>query len=147
MYRIAMISVHSCPLATLGGKETGGMNVYIRELGRELAKKGLHIDIFTRSQSPSIPQIVTFLGAQRQDQLPFFYSVAEVCVLPSRYESFGMVALEAMACCTPVIASKVGGLTSFIQDELTGFLVPEEDEMSLAEKILKLLHHPTPSFS
>jgi D-inositol-3-phosphate glycosyltransferase len=371
-----MISVHSCPLAALGGKETGGMNVYIRELSRELAKKGLHIDIFTRSQNPSIPRIVdfrkgiriihlkagpeapynknqvwfnlpefldciqqfsheekisynlihshywlsgwvgaklskrweipllhmfhtlgylknkvteplgkrepllrlqvetqlvkhsdhivvasqrekvqmiwtygapsekisvipcgvdphlfiplnafqskvhlglphkrfilfvgridpvkgidtllkamaivrnkldqsqevnlliiggdidnshyskdsemhklkqlttnlglkntvTFLGAQRQDQLPYFFSVAEVCILPSRYESFGMVALEAMACGTPVIASKVGGLTSFIQDEITGFLVPEEDEKSLAEKILKLLKYPS----
>ena len=376
MYRIAMISVHSCPLAALGGKETGGMNVYIRELSRELAKKGLQIDIFTRSQNPDIPQIVnfhkgvriihlkagpespydknqvwfhlpeflnsmerfsheekisynlihshywlsgwvglklstrwkipllhmfhtlgyfknkvimplgksepalrlhkekqlvkhsdhiivsshrekvhmiwtygvpsgkisvipcgvnprlftpvnphqskeylglprkkfilfvgridpvkgidtllksmtvvknkldqsqdvnlliiggdidysayskdsemhklkllttelglenmvTFLGPQRQDQLPYFYSAAEACVLPSRYESFGMVALEAMACGTPVIASKVGGLTSFIQDELTGFLVPEEDEEALAEKILLLLDNST----
>ena len=373
MRRIAMISVHSCPLATLGGKETGGMNVYIRELCRELAKEGFLIDIFTRSQNPSIPQVVnlnervrvihlkagyeapydknqvwshlpefldamerfsykegtvydlihshywlsgwvgarlsskwniplltmfhtmayfkdkvlsplgksepplrsqvetqlvehsdhivvsshrekvemvwnynassekisvipcgvdpdlftprdalkskvqlnlpprrfilfvgridpvkgidtllkamalvknklangkgvklliiggdidnsdyskdsemqrlkqltdrldlkntvTFLGAQRQDQLLYFYSASELCVLPSRYESFGMVALEAMACGTPVIASKVGGLTSFIQDETTGFLVPEEDEKYLAEKILTLLN-------
>lgn len=376
MHRIAMISVHSCPLAALGGKETGGMNVYIRELSRELAKEGLQIDIFTRSQNSSIPQIVnfhknvriihlkagpenpydknqvwfhlpefldgleqftredktsynlihshywlsgwvgvklstrwnipllhmfhtlgyfknkainplgknepssrlraekqlvkysdhivvsshrekvqmiwtfgahsekisvipcgvdphlfrpfnpfkskvylglprkkfilfvgridpvkgidtllkamvivknklnhsqdvnlliiggdvdhsayskdsemhklkqltaklglknlvTFLGAQRQDQLPYFYSAAEVCVLPSRYESFGMVALEAMACGTPMIASKVGGLTSFIQDETTGFLVPEDDEKLLAEKILTLLNNPS----
>jgi D-inositol-3-phosphate glycosyltransferase len=376
MHRIAMISVHSCPLATLGGKETGGMNVYIRELCRELAKEGFLIDIFTRSQNPSIPQAVhlnesvrvihlkagyeapydknqvwshlpefldamerfsyeegtfynlihshywlsgwvgarlsskwniplltmfhtmayfknrvltplgksepplrsqvetqlvkhsdcivvssqrekvemvwhyhassekisvipcgvdpdlfaprdalqskvhldlpprrfilfvgridpvkgidillkamalvknklangkgvtlliiggnidnsdyskdnemqrlkqltdrldlknsiTFLGAQRQDQLPYFYSASELCVIPSRYESFGMVALEAMACGTPVIASKVGGLTSFIQDETTGFLVPEEDEKSLAEKILTLLNNPS----
>lgn len=373
MRRIAMISVHSCPLATLGGKETGGMNVYIRELCRELAKEDFLIDIFTRSQNPSIPQVVhlnervrvihlkagyeapydknqvwshlpefldamerfsykeetfynlihshywlsswvgarlsskwniphltmfhtmayfknkvlsplgksesplrsqvetqlvkhsdhivvssqrekvemvwnynaspekisvipcgvdpdlftprdslqskahldlsprrfilfvgridpvkgidtllkamalvknkltngkgvtlliiggnidnsdyskdnemqrlkqltdrldlknsiTFLGAQRHDQLPYFYSASELCVLPSRYESFGMVALEAMACGTPVIASKVGGLTSFIQDEITGFLVPEEDENSLAEKIFTLLN-------
>ncbi len=376
MYRIAMISVHSCPLAALGGKETGGMNVYIRELSRKLAKEGLQIDIFTRSQNPSIPQIVnfqegvriihlkagpespydknqvwfhlpefldclqqfsrreksrydlihshywlsgwvgarlrkkwsipllhmfhtlgylknkvteplgkseparrlqvetklvklsdhilvsshrekvqliwsygassenisvipcgvdphlfkplnplqskahldlppkrfilfvgridpvkgidtllkamgivktklehpqdvellviggdinhsthskdsemsklkqltaelgiknmvTFMGSQRQDHLPHFYSAAEVCVLPSRYESFGMVALEAMACGTPVIASKVGGLPSFIQDDTTGFLVPEGDEKSLAEKILSLLNRPS----
>jgi len=74
--------------------------------------------------------------------LPFFYSVAEMCVLPSRYESFGMVALEAMACGTPVIASNVGGLTSVIQNETTGFLVPEENEMVLAEKMLALLKSP-----
>ena len=90
-----------------------------------------------------LESMVTFLGPQRQDQLPYFYSAAEACVLPSRYESFGMVALEAMACGTPVIASKVGGLTSFIQDELTGFLVPEEDEEALAEKILVLLDNST----
>ena len=376
MYRIAMVSVHSCPLAALGGKETGGMNVYIRELSKELAKKGCQIDIFTRSQNPEVPTVVpfregirivhlkagpeapydknqvwfhlpeflenmerftrdekgayhlihshywlsgwigahmskrwnipllhmfhtlaylknkatrplgehepdvrvemeeklvkqsdhimvsnqrekgqmiwtygvpaekisvipcgvdpslfrqrdpvqsklhlglpdkryilfvgridpvkgidtllkaikvlrkklenahnvhlliiggdrdhadsptgsemyklkqltatlgiknmvTFLGAQRQDQLPYFYSAAELCILPSRYESFGMVALEAMACGTPVIASKVGGLSSFIQNDVSGLLVPEGDEVSLAEKIHVLLSQPS----
>ncbi len=82
---------------------------------------------------------VTFLGAQRQDRLPYFYSAAEACIMPSRYESFGMVALEAMACGTPVIASKVGGLASLIQDGSCGFVVPEENEQALAEKICQLL--------
>ena len=86
-----------------------------------------------------IKDMVTFLGAQRQDQLPYFYAAADMCILPSRYESFGMVALEAMACGTPVIASKVGGLASFIQNEMSGLLIPEGDEVSLAEKILLLL--------
>ena len=53
--RIAMLSVHTCPLATLGGKETGGMNVYVRELTRELSRRGLAVDVFTRSQDPTIP--------------------------------------------------------------------------------------------
>ncbi len=86
-----------------------------------------------------IKDMVTFLGAQRQDQLPYFYAAADMCILPSRYESFGMVALESMACGTPVIASKVGGLASFIQNEMSGLLIPEGDEVSLAEKILLLL--------
>jgi len=89
-----------------------------------------------------INDTVTFLGAQRQDLLPFYYSAAEACVLPSRYESFGMVALEAMACGTPVIASKVGGLTSLIQDERSGFVVPEGNERALAERIRLLLDNP-----
>ncbi len=55
--RIAMLSVHTCPLATLGGKETGGMNVYVRELTRELSQRGLAVDVFTRSQDPAIPRI------------------------------------------------------------------------------------------
>src|SRR5215510_9621832 len=48
--RIAVLSVHTCPLAELGGKKTGGMNVYIRELSREMAKQGFLVDIFTRYQ-------------------------------------------------------------------------------------------------
>ena len=60
MRRIAMICVHSSPLATLGGKETGGMNVYVRELSRELAKQGIQVDIFTRSQSENSPNILSW---------------------------------------------------------------------------------------
>ncbi|PYN91419.1 MAG: glycosyltransferase family 1 protein, partial [Candidatus Rokuibacteriota bacterium] len=47
--RVAMVSVHTCPLAALGGKETGGMNVYVREVARELGRMGAEVDIFTRS--------------------------------------------------------------------------------------------------
>ena len=78
---------------------------------------------------------VEFLGAKRQDLLPYYYSSAEACVLPSRHESFGIVALEAMACGTPVVASHVGGLASIVGDEKTGFVVPEGDYTRLAEKI------------
>jgi len=60
--RIAMLSVHTCPLAALGGKETGGMNVYVRELARSLGRLGFEIDVFTRSQDPAIPEVVR-LGA------------------------------------------------------------------------------------
>src|SRR5262245_13337899 len=56
--RIAMLSVHSSPLAGLGGKEAGGMNVYVRELARELGRRGTPVDIFTRSQSPSTPTVI-----------------------------------------------------------------------------------------
>lgn len=91
------------------------------------------------AETLGIKEMVTFLGAQRQDRLPSFYSAAEMCILPSRYESFGMVALEAMACGVPVIASKVGGLATFIQNETSGILIPEGDVVSLAEKIVLLL--------
>src|SRR5436305_6647130 len=57
MARIAMLSVHTCPLATLGGKATGGMNVYVRELSRELARQGHQIDIFTRALDPTIAPV------------------------------------------------------------------------------------------
>jgi len=55
--RVAMLSVHSSPLAKLGGKEAGGMNVYVRELARELGSRGTPVDIFTRSQERSLPMI------------------------------------------------------------------------------------------
>ena len=60
--RIAMLSVHTCPLATLGGKETGGMNVYVRELAREMGRRGLAVDVFTRSQDAQIRRISRRLG-------------------------------------------------------------------------------------
>ncbi len=86
-----------------------------------------------------IEELVTFQGAQDQDSLVYHYSAAEMVVMPSHYESFGMVALEAMACGTPVIASKVGGLAFSVQDGQTGFLVPERDAEALAAKIRLLL--------
>jgi D-inositol-3-phosphate glycosyltransferase len=56
--RIGLISVHTCPLAALGGKETGGMNVYVREVARHLGRLGLDVDVFTRSQTPGVPEVV-----------------------------------------------------------------------------------------
>src|SRR5918997_6616867 len=56
--RIAMISMHTCPLAMLGGKNTGGMNVYVRELSRELGRRGWAVDIYTHAQSLERPAVV-----------------------------------------------------------------------------------------
>ncbi len=83
--------------------------------------------------------LVTFLGKRDQDTLPYYYSAAEVVVVPSYYESFGMVALEAMACGTPVVASQVGGLAYLVQDGVTGFTVPVDDPAALAERLELLL--------
>jgi len=86
-----------------------------------------------------LEDLVVFIGSRAQDALPLYYSAAEVCVMPSLYESFGMVALEAMACGTPVIASRVGGLTYTVRDGETGFLVPERDPKALAARLEELL--------
>src|SRR5512142_1188518 len=59
---IAMLSYHTCPLATLGGKDTGGMNVYVRDLTRELGRLGIHVDVFTRSQDEHVPHVLHDLG-------------------------------------------------------------------------------------
>lgn len=89
-----------------------------------------------------IGDLVTFLGARDQDRLQYYYSAAEMVVMPSHYESFGMVALEAMACGTPVIASEVGGLAFVVRDGVTGFHVPERTPEALASRIRLLLSDP-----
>ncbi len=59
---VAMLSYHTCPLATLGGKDTGGMNVYVRDLTLELGRLGIHVDVFTRSQDEHVPHVLHDLG-------------------------------------------------------------------------------------
>ena len=86
-----------------------------------------------------LDDLVVFVGSRAQEALPCYYSAADACVMPSLYESFGMVALEAMACGTPVIASRVGGLTYTVRDGETGFLVPEKNPKALAEKLELIL--------
>ena len=82
---------------------------------------------------------VRFLGAVPQERLPLYYSAADVAVVPSYYESFGLVALEAMACGTPVVASRVGGLTGTVQDGVSGYLIPWRCAQPFADKIDLLL--------
>jgi len=86
-----------------------------------------------------LADLIVFVGSRSQEVLPYYYSASEVCVMPSLDESFGMVALEAMACGTPVIASRVGGLTFTVRDGETGYLVPEKDPKALADKLELLL--------
>ncbi len=87
-------------------------------------------------------ELVTFLGAQDQDSLPDYYAAAQAVIMPSHYESFGMVALEAMACGTPVIASEVGGLAYLVRDGETGFHVPDSDPQQLADRICEIITDP-----
>ena len=82
---------------------------------------------------------IEFVGAKDHTQLPTYYSAAEALLMPSDYESFGMVALEAMAAGTPVIASNVGGLAYLVREGETGYLVPVRDPLALAERIRDIL--------
>ena len=82
---------------------------------------------------------ISFVGAVEHDKLPLYYNAADVCVVPSYYESFGLVAVESMACGTPVVASRVGGLTSTINDGETGYLIPWRCPEPFAERLELLL--------
>ncbi len=94
------------------------------------------------SDALHLQEMVSFLGAKEQALLPQYYAAATAVIMPSDYESFGMVALEAMAMGTPVIASEVGGLAYLVDDHKTGYLVPTREPATLAARILKLIQHP-----
>ena len=95
--------------------------------------------IMALTEQNGLSNLVTFLGKRSQDSLPYYYSAAEAVVVPSQYESFGMVALEAMACGTPVVASQIGGLAYLVQDGVTGYTVPVDEPMQLADRLTLLL--------
>jgi D-inositol-3-phosphate glycosyltransferase len=89
--------------------------------------------------SLGVAEAVTFAGAADHAALHTYYAAADVYVLASRYESFGMAALEALACGTPVAASNAGGPAILIQPEQSGLLVPPADAPALADALERLL--------
>jgi D-inositol-3-phosphate glycosyltransferase len=116
-------------LAIIGGEAEGSTVQADIEMTR----------IKSLSEQYGLKDLVTFLGKRSQDTLPYYYSAAEAVVVPSQYESFGMVALEAMACGRPVVASQIGGLAYLVQDGITGFTVPVDDPVELANRLTSLL--------
>jgi D-inositol-3-phosphate glycosyltransferase len=85
---------------------------------------------------------VSFVGSMDQERLALFYAAADVCAVPSLTESFGLVALESMACGTPVVGTRVGGLQTLIEHGQSGLLVPAGDYQALAESIAQVLTDP-----
>jgi D-inositol-3-phosphate glycosyltransferase len=85
---------------------------------------------------------VILFPPQAQERLADFYAAADVVLVPSRSESFGLVALEAQACGTPVVAARVGGLPFVVEDRRTGFLVDGHDPAEHATRLIELLADP-----
>lgn len=85
---------------------------------------------------------VCWVDPQPHEALADWYRAADVCLVPSRTESFGLVALEAAACGTPVVAADVGGLRSLVADGLTGYLVSPRTAEAFAEPVDRLLGDP-----
>jgi D-inositol-3-phosphate glycosyltransferase len=106
--------------------------------GKDLARKA---ELAALAAELRIADKVTFLDAVPHGELPLYYNAADVCVVPSYYESFGLVAVEAMACGVPVIASRVGGLKETVQDGQTGYLVPWLCPEPFAERLELLLNN------
>jgi D-inositol-3-phosphate glycosyltransferase len=132
MRRNGSFEEQSFCLAVIGGEP----DLSREELDSEMAR------LKQLCHEHGLDDLVTFLGKRDQDTLPYFYSAAEAVVLPSHYESFGMVALEAMACGTPVVASQVGGLAFLVKDGETGYTVPSSDVVALADRLANLIKDP-----
>lgn len=112
------------------------------DLGQDGAPVGALADVAAAAARLGVRDRFLFVGAQPQDQLPVYYSAADVVIVPSRYESFGLVAVEAMACGVPVVASRVGGLVYTIEDGESGFLVPFNDAAAFADRCAALFADP-----
>lgn len=99
------------------------------EIGRlkEIAKK------------EGVSDYVTFVGRKGREALKYFYNAADIFVSTPWYEPFGMTPVESMACGTPVVGSKVGGIKYTISDGKTGYLVPPKNPRALAQKLADIL--------
>jgi D-inositol-3-phosphate glycosyltransferase len=139
--RIAPIKGLETLLDAVGCLRGAGTPARLAVVGGETDEPtdGHEADVRRRASALGLGDAVAFVGAQPQQRLREWYVAADVTVLPSYYESFGMVALEAMACGSPVVASRVGGLQTTVRDGVTGLLVSEGDPCALAATITRVL--------
>ena len=126
LLRAATMMEEDAQIVIVGGKLTDDKEVqHLRKLAGEL----------------KIGRRVHFLGARPQQELPTIYSAADITVIPSYHESFGLAAVESLACGTPVVATRAGGLTTIVRDGETGYLVPRCPGF-FAERLDGLLRDP-----
>jgi D-inositol-3-phosphate glycosyltransferase len=97
--------------------------------------------LIEEAKALGLEDIVFFEDAVPRERLPIYYGAADAVVVPSYYESFGLVAVEAMASGRPVIASRVGGLVSIVTDGVDGYLIPWRCPEPFAEKIEVLMRN------
>jgi len=90
-------------------------------------------------QDNGVEDAIALMPGITQEKLHKYYAAANVATMPSYYEPFGMVAIEAMASGTPVVASNVGGLKWTVQDGINGYLARPKDANDFARKIVKIL--------
>jgi D-inositol-3-phosphate glycosyltransferase len=153
------VSPHRGPLLLFVGRiqPLKGADVAVRTLA-ELPHEGAHLVIVGGPSGPDgnaelrrlhhlvddlgLHDRVQFVDPRPHEELTNYYRAADVCLVPSRSESFGLVALEAAACGTPVVAAAVGGLATLVVPGITGFLVEGRDPADYAAFTAKLLDDP-----
>ena len=94
------------------------------------------------AQRLGVSDAVIFAGAKPQEALSLYFSAADVFALPSRYESFGMTAVEAAACGAPTLAFDVGGLSQAVSEGASGHLIADGDITAYAKKMIAILENP-----
>ncbi len=123
--RLAALMHEEAQLVIVGGKLMGDAELDgLRRLACELG----------------IDSRVRFLGSRPREEMPMLYNAADITVVPSYHESFSLTAIESLACGTPVVATRAGGLQTVVRHNETGFLVPRTPE-AFAEKVDVLLQH------
>lgn len=127
LLRAAAMMEEDAQIVIVGGKLTG--DPYLQQL------RALSAELKLSSR-------IRFLGARPQQELPMIYSAANITAMPSYHESFGMAAVESLACGTPVVATRAGGLTTVVRHGETGYLVPRCPGF-FAERLDTLLREPT----
>jgi glycosyltransferase involved in cell wall biosynthesis len=132
-----------------GPHEQKGVDILLKSLPLVLRYHKVVLDII--GSGPRLPQYqalagelgvseqVRFLGFVQHQEMPRHYQQADLFVLPSRRESFGLVLAEAMACGLPVVATTAGAIPEVVQDGLTGVLVPPDNPEAMAGAIVSLL--------
>src|SRR5579875_2290245 len=126
LLRAAALMEEQAQIVLVGGRLTGDQEL------QNLRKLATSLKLGPR---------VHFLGARPQQELPILYSAADVTVMPSYHESFGMAAVESLACGTPVVATRAGGQMTVVRQGETGYLVPRCPGF-FAERLDALLNNP-----
>jgi glycosyltransferase involved in cell wall biosynthesis len=109
------------------------------KLWKNVAETEGSVDCSAKVRQMERDGMLSTVGAVPRHQMPAFWNSLSIAVVPSFHEAFGLIAVEAMACGIPVVASAVGGLKEIVQDGQTGLLVPPGDAAALARAIVTLL--------
>ena len=142
-------------------KERPGLDARLLHLGGEIREGALKVegsyhagDFASPAQGAEVTRLeelaqglgvsdaIIFAGAKPQEDLPLYFSAADVFALPSRYESFGMTAIEAAACGAPTLAFNVGGLSQAVSEGVSGHLIADGDITAYAKKMIAMLENP-----
>jgi len=122
----------------------GGLGARLVIVGGPSGPRGeeAYRELMAVARNLGVDGAVRLVSPQPHEVISTYYRAADVCLVPSRSESFGLVALEAAACGTPVVASAVGGLTTLVDHGRTGFLVDDREPSSFAASVRTILHEP-----